>query len=64
MVEDVEDFRVGGSRIPDFQERLQGGGTSDTPVWRIIVGDVTSDWEDSGRFLPQNGLLAGKDAAK
>ena len=58
--EDVEYFRVVGSRPPDFREILQGGGISNTPVWRRVVGDVTLYWEDPGRFPPQGGPPAGK----
>ena len=58
------DFREGRSRPPDFQEILQGGGASDPPVRRRVMGDVSSDWEDPGRFPPQGGLPAGKDADK
>ena len=27
------------------------------------MGGVTSDWEDPGRFTPQDGPLSGKDIA-
>ena len=64
MGEDVEYFRVGGRRPPEFRELLQGGGTRYTPAWRIVIGDVTLYWEDPGRFTPQGGPTAGKDAAK
>ena len=62
MGEDVEDFRVEGIRPPDFQEILQVDGTSDTTDHRIIMGDVTSDWEDPGWFPPQGGLTDVKDS--
>ena len=32
MGADVEDFRVGGSRLPDFQELLLGVGTRKSHV--------------------------------
>ena len=28
------------------------------------MGNITSDWEDPGRFSPQGGPSAGKDAAE
>ena len=62
--DDVESFRAGESRPPDFRGLLQGGGKRNTPVLRRVVGDVTSGWEDSGRFAPQGGPLAGKGAAE
>ena len=60
MDEDVEDSRAGGSRSPDFGICLQGGGSSDPTVRRGVLGDVPSDWEDSGPVPPQGGPAAGK----
>ena len=64
MSSDVTDFRMGGSMPLDFWELLQGSGTSDTHVWCRVMGYVPSDWEDPGRFIPQGGTWAGKDAAE
>ena len=64
VVKDVEYFRAGGRIPPELQELLQVGGTSGTPVWSRVMGDVTSKWEDPGKFPPQGGPLAGKDAAE
>ena len=64
MDQDVEDFRARGIRPPYFRGILQGGGISNTPVQRRVVCDVTSGWEEPGRFIPQGGLPSGKDASK
>ena len=64
VVNDVKYFREGGSRSPDFREILQGRDTSNNLVWRRVLGDVTLDWEDPGRFPPQVGPLSFTDASK
>ena len=62
--QDVDYFREGRSRPSELWEILQGSGTSDTPVRCRVVGDVTSDWEDTGSFPPQGGPPDGKYAAE
>ena len=60
----VTGFRAGRSRPPDSQELLQFDVLRDTPVWRIIMGDVPSDWEDPRRIPPQGGPPDDKDSYK
>ena len=61
---DVEDFRAGGSIPQDLQELLQGCDTCKILVRRRVMGYVTLDWDDPGRFPPQVGLPYGKYADK
>ena len=64
MGADVVYFWAGGIIPPNFQELLQGGGTSNPLVWCRVMSDVPSDWMDPGRFPPQGGPPAGKDVSK
>ena len=64
VVTNVAYLIAGGIRPLNFWGLLQGVGTSKPTVWCIVMGDVPSYWEDLGRFQPQGGPLAGKDAAE
>ena len=64
MGADVKYFRMGVSIPPDIRENLQGGGKFNPHIWCRDMGDVPLGWEDTGRFPPQVGPLAGEDTAK
>ena len=60
----VKDYRSVGIRPPDFREFLQGCGPGKYLVRHRDGGDPPLDWEEPGRFPPQNVPLYGEDTPK